>query len=188
MYDIPAVIFAGGKSSRMGMDKALLPYLEYETLSEFQYRKLQKYFTSVYLSSKINKFDFRCELILDTKDESSPLVALVSIFEQLNIERIFVLSVDAPLIDKTIIEKLFSNDDAYYDATIAKSPRGLQPLCGIYHRSILTKAKVALKNDIHKLTKLLNESYTHKVPFDKETPFTNLNHKEEYEALLSRKL
>ncbi len=32
IQDIPLVIFAGGKSSRMGKDKALLPFGGYSTL------------------------------------------------------------------------------------------------------------------------------------------------------------
>jgi molybdopterin-guanine dinucleotide biosynthesis protein A len=188
MHNIPAVIFAGGKSSRMGTDKALLPYLGYKTMSEFQYNKLQKYFNTVYISSKEDKFDFDCEVILDTKEMSSPLVALVSIFEQLQVESIFVLSVDAPLVDELVIEKILGNDDESYDAIIAKSPKGIQPLCGIYHLSILTQAQDALENDMHKLTRLLKEANTYTVNFHEETPFTNLNHKEEYEALLSSHL
>jgi len=186
MYDIPAIIFAGGKSSRMGTDKALLAFKGYKTMSEFQYRKLEKYFSSVYISSKENKFDFDCKLILDIQDESSPLVALVSVFEQLNIESIFVISVDIPLLDEAVIKKIFANDNKDYDAIIAESPNGLQPLCGIYHRSILSYAKTALKNDTYKLTKLLKEAHTYRVIFNKETPFTNLNHPEEYKALLFR--
>ena len=186
MHNTPAVIFAGGKSSRMGRDKALLPYAGCKTLSEFQYKKLQNYFTAVYLSSKTNKFDFDCEIIFDVEEKSSPLVALVSIFEQLDVERIFVLSVDAPLVDETVIEKLFESDDKRHDAIIAQSPQGLQPLCGIYHHSILPHAKRALKNDMYKLTKLLQVAHTLTVSFDQELPFANINHKEEYERLLSR--
>ncbi len=183
MRNTPAIIIAGGKSSRMGKDKALLPYEKYKTMSEFQYRKLQKYFNTVYISTKENKFDFDCELILDIQEEASPLVALVSIFEQLDIESIFILSVDAPLVDKSVITKLFANYDKSCDAIIAKSPKGLQPLCAIYNRSILVDAKEALAHNRHKLTKLLDEANTRTVHFDDENLFTNLNYMHEYKKL-----
>jgi len=184
MYDIPAVIFAGGKSSRMGEDKALLPFGDYCTLSEFQYKKLQAYFDNVYLSSKEEKFDFECKVLLDTSTLSSPLVGLVSIFEKLDSQSVFILSVDAPLVDKEVITKLFNAYDKNYDAIIARSPNGLQPLCGIYNRSILALAENALNKDMHKLTDLLEQSHTHIVTFENETLFTNLNYKHEYEKLL----
>jgi len=184
MDNIPAIIFAGGRSSRMGEDKALLPFEGYKTLSEFQYKKLQKCFHTVYLSSKEKKFDFECDVIVDTYTESSPLVALVSIFETLDVESIFVLSVDAPLVDAQVITKLFQAYDKSYDAIIAQSPNGLQPLCGIYHRSILTLAENAIENNMHRLTKLLDLANTCTVSFEEESLFTNLNYKHEYEKLL----
>jgi len=186
MYNIPAIIFAGGKSSRMGEDKALLPFKSHKTLSEFQYQKLQQYFNTVYLSSKAKKFTFTCDVILDIYSTSSPLVALTSIFKTLDSESIFVLSVDAPLVNRQVIDKLFHAYDKRYDAIIAQSPNGLQPLCGIYNRSILSLAEDSIKKDIHKLTRLLKLSNTCTVSFEDESLFTNLNYKEEYEKLLLR--
>lgn len=186
MYDIPAVIFAGGKSSRMGMDKALLPFGGYNTLSEFQYKKLKRLFNSVYLSSKENKFDFKCDLILDTYQVSSPLVGLLSIFETLHCDRVLVLSVDAPLVDEQVFNTLIDAYDEEHDAVIAKSPKGLQPLCGIYNHSIMDLLQKAYENDEHKLTKLLHASNMKTIPFDDEVLFTNLNYRKEYEKLLLR--
>ena len=78
-----AVIFAGGKSSRMGEDKALLPFANYPTLTEFQQDKLSTLFDEVYISAKENKFDFDCKVIQDNDKENSPLVGLISVFESL---------------------------------------------------------------------------------------------------------
>ncbi len=55
---LSAIILAGGKSGRMKKDKSLLPFNEYNTLAEFQYRRLSKIFSKVYISTKNNKFDF----------------------------------------------------------------------------------------------------------------------------------
>jgi len=109
-YTIPAILFAGGKSSRMGEDKALLPFENYNTLSEFQYQKLKQWFNEVYISSKTNKFPFPAKVIKDNYSESSPLIGLISVFEQLESEAVFILSVDAPLINKKVVKKLW---DAY---------------------------------------------------------------------------
>jgi len=185
MYDMPAIIFAGGKSSRMGEDKALLPFGGYATLSEFQYNKLSLLFSSVYISTKYPKFNFDSPLIQDIYEESSPLVGLLSIFEVLKCKAIFILSVDAPLVDKKVIDTLFeayeSHDNA--DIVIAKSPNGLQPLCGIYTQTILPLAKKHFEQKNHKLTSLLKNLNTITVSFEEDTPFTNLNTPEEYKAL-----
>jgi len=183
MNTLSAVIFAGGKSSRMGEDKALLPFNGYPSLSQYQYQKLKKYFHKVYLSSKVDKFEFDCQILYDTKDTSSPLVALVSAFEQLSNEALFVLSVDSPLVDASVFETLIEAYDPSYDAIIAQSPTGIQALCGIYHRSILPLAQEMLQEDKHKLRHLLTKAKTKFVLFEEEALFTNLNYKQEYEAL-----
>jgi len=186
MYNtIPAVIFAGGKSSRMGQDKALLPFAHTPTLSQFQYEKLNTLFHTVYLSAKENKFNFKCQVISDKYEESSPLVGIVSIFETLEAEAIFILSVDAPLVDYTIIDALYQvyMENIDVSAVIAKSPKGLEPLCGIYTKKILPLAKEYLTTHNHRLTRLLEHSDIKVVTFNSNKPFTNLNTPEEYNAM-----
>ncbi len=184
-YPITAVIFAGGKSSRMGKDKALLPFAGYNTLSEFQYHRLSSFFHQVYISSKKNKFDFDVNIIVDCYDESSPLVGLISIFETLEVDEVFILSVDAPFVNKATITKLLSYEKKY-DAVIAKSSSGVQPLCGIYRRSILSMAQKYLKEENYRLNSLLKAVDTKFVSFEDDTLFTNLNHPHEYESALKK--
>ena len=182
-HTIPAVIFAGGKSSRMGKDKALLPFADCNTLSEFQYNKLTSLFNKVYISSKENKFDFDATVITDRYEESSPLVGIISLFETLEEDELFILSVDAPFVNKEVIEKLLNHKEKF-DAIIAKSTSGTQPLCGVYRRSILPLAQKHLKEGNHRLNNLLRKANTQFVSFDDDTPFTNLNHPHEYESAL----
>lgn len=177
-----AVIFAGGQSSRMGRDKSLLPFGGYSTLAEYQYRRLKKIFHRVYISTKSDKFPFECHSIYDTYSESSPLVGLISIFETLEEDELFILSVDAPFVDRDIIDALYekSNNDSF-DAIIAESPQGIEPLCGIYRRSIIPIAKKLLSQNNHRLNALLDHAKSHFVSFDNRDLFENLNHPYEYE-------
>ncbi len=185
-YNITAVIFAGGKSSRMGRDKALLPFANYSTLSEFQHNKLDSIFDKVYISSKKDKFGFTSKVIIDRYEESSPLIGIISIFETLEVDEVFILSVDAPFVDEKVIEELldYKNHEEKFDAIIAKSPNGIEPLCGIYRRSILPLAKKYLKEDNHKLNHLLKMAHTQFISFEDNTPFININHPHEYENAL----
>ena len=181
---IPAVIFAGGKSSRMGKDKATLPFGGYGTLAQYQYERLKKIFKDIYIGTKTAKFDFDAPLILDRYAASSPMAGLVSAFETLEeADAIFVLSVDAPFVDETVISKLL-RADRNADAVIARCCGKVQPLCGLYRRSALPRAKATLEADKHKMGILLEELDTHHVDFEKREAFLNLNHPEEYEAAL----
>ncbi len=176
-----AVILAGGKSSRMQTDKALLPFGAYNSLAEYQYRRLSSLFEKVYLSAKENKFDFEVEIISDVHNDASPLVALVSIFETLDIDEVFVLSVDAPFVNKEVIKRLYEAKALDVDVVIAKSLKGVEPLCAIYHRSFLAKAKQALEANRHRLQSLLDSLKVKQVMIEEERFFMNLNYPQEYE-------
>lgn len=179
------VIFAGGKSSRMGKDKSLLPFGDYTTLSEYQQERLKPWFKKVYIAAKENKFDFNCTCIEDKDDISSPLIGLRSILESIEEEEIFVLSVDAPFVDQNVIEQILNDNNPSFDAIIAKSGSGVQPLCGLYKKSMLPFIYRQLEEDNHKLQALLELANTHYVSFDNDQPFTNLNHPHEYEKALN---
>ena len=185
IHTCSAVIVAGGKSSRMGKDKSLLPFGSYTTLSEFQQERLKPWFTKVYISAKENKFDFDCECIEDKEGVSSPLIGLLSILENIEEDEVFVLSVDAPFVDKSVIETILNSDDSSYDVIVAKSPSGIQPLCGLYKKSILPFIYHQLEANDHKLQALLKLAHTHYVTFEDDQPFTNLNHPHEYEKALN---
>lgn len=176
-----AVIVAGGKSSRMLQDKALLPFGTYNSLAQFQYERLSKLFSKVYISAKENKFDFEVDIIEDVNAVSSPLVALVSIFETLELDEVFVLSVDAPFVNEETITKLYEAKRGLVDVIVVESEKGIEPLCAIYHRSFLAKAKSALVHNEHRLQALLSELKLIKVFCDDKVKFMNLNYPKEYE-------
>ena len=188
MLDIPCIIFAGGKSSRMGEDKSLLPFGGFNTLTEFQLFRLNKIFKNVYISCKDkSKFNFQADFIEDIKTSSTyaPTAGFVAVFEYLTCDRFFALSVDTPFVDEDEMERLIKADKSDNEATIAKTASGMQPMCGIYHRAISKKFNQMFKEENHKLGYLLKNSKTVFVDFEDEKPFLNLNHPHEYQEALS---
>lgn len=172
----------------MGQDKSLLPFGGYTSLAEFQYRRLSNFFTHVSISTKTaDKFDFKADFILDpTEVDFAPTAGFVSAFEQLQCERIFVLSVDTPFVDEETIRTLIEADSPDLDAVIAKTSSGSHPLSGLYHASLLGEFRRMLQESDHRLGKLLSTSQTRFVEFENEESFMNLNHPHEYEKALSR--
>lgn len=63
------VILAGGKSSRMGRDKTLLPFGGFATLTHYGAHKFGRIFEHVFVSSKFEKFDPPLPLIKDADTE-----------------------------------------------------------------------------------------------------------------------
>lgn len=167
----------------MGEDKALLPFGSYDTLAEYQYIRLSKLFSKVYISCKDpSKFSFNAEYVVDDKSITTyaPTLGFISAFASLNAESFFALSVDTPFVGVEEIEKILNADSISSDATIARTDSGIQPLCGIYHRS-LEQSFTAMQNENrHRLGYLLKDAKTTFVPFEDAHPFTNLNHPHEY--------
>lgn len=172
----------------MGEDKALLPFGKFKTLTEFQLSRLSKIFSNVYISCKDkNKFDFQANFLED--DDSintfAPTAGFISAFKHLKVQRFFAISVDSPFINFDVIQQLINADKPLNDATIAKTQNGLQPLCGIYHRSLEVKFQDMQKDDNHKLGFLLKSSKTEYVQCEDNQVFLNLNSPQDYKEALT---
>ncbi|MFC2429373.1 MAG: molybdenum cofactor guanylyltransferase [Campylobacter sp.] len=63
------VILAGGKSSRMGRDKTLLPFGGFATLTHYGAHKFGRIFERVFVSSKFDKFNPPLPLVKDVSPE-----------------------------------------------------------------------------------------------------------------------
>ncbi len=189
MIAMHCVIFAGGKSSRMGENKALLPFGGYDSLLQYQYSRMRTIFDRVSISLKEGMIpDFPCTVIEDRVKENifAPTAGFVALFDVLQEERIFVLSVDTPFVSKTELMALLSRDRREHDATVARTLSGVHPMCGIYHRSLHQTFRRMLDEGDHRLRKMLQASQTCWVDFDQEAAFANLNYPHEYEAALQR--
>jgi molybdopterin-guanine dinucleotide biosynthesis protein A len=191
LYTIPCVLFAGGKSSRMGEDKALMPFGGKDTLAQFQYERLEELFARVYISAKdASKFAGYDAVVIEdviAKETDAPTAGFANVFKQLKAENtIFVLSVDTPFVDEKIIRKLLEVSNAQkHDAIIIRTPRGIHPLCGVYSRSLeLPLSNMLIKGE-HKLTKLLENSNVFYIDIQDEDALLNLNTPEDYQRALA---
>jgi molybdopterin-guanine dinucleotide biosynthesis protein A len=182
IQNIPCVIFAGGKSSRMGEDKSLLPFGGYSSLSEFLHVKMSEVFEDVYISCKdSSKFDFDAKFIEDEKisEDSAPTLGLFSTCNVIESEYFFALSVDTPLISKESIEKIIStcSDE---DVVLPKTQSGKHPLCALYATRLKETFKDMVEKKDHKLNKMISALHVKIVEFEYEDEFLNLNYKDEY--------
>lgn len=174
----------------MGEDKSLLPFENYNTLIEYQYNKLIKLFPKVYISCKYDKFDFLTDeekkeiLIYDVcEDESSPMIALKSIFNCLNSDKIFIITVDTPFVRDETIQELITKSNNF-DITIPYTEK-LHNLCGVYNKNILSLITNFIQKNTHKIGLLFKDSKVNKIQFFDETEFLNINTKDDYSKAIS---
>lgn len=99
--DIAGVILAGGKSSRMGQDKATLSYKGKSLLQHIQEKFKEAGITDIYISGDEGVSD----IVLD----KGPLGGIYSVINQLpkNIKAILIAPVDMPLVSSDLLQKLF---------------------------------------------------------------------------------
>lgn len=181
MYIDTAVIFAGGKSRRMGEDKSLLPFGGFETLAEYQYEKLKKLFKYVYFSVKNRKFDFTDDLIVDSSKNHAPTYGLTEVLNQLN-KPFFALGVDIPFVKEETIRTLC--EKRVHDVITIENSGKLEPLCSVYYPTIKDNIIHAIEKNNHKLTDIIKRANSFVIEKNDSEEFMNLNDRESFTKAL----
>ena len=183
---LSAVILAGGKSSRMGRDKALLPFKEFNSLAQYQYNRLSKLFDRVYISAKSSKFDFEAPLIIDNATTiSSPMVALEAILSYIKDDTVFIIGVDMPFVSEATIKKMIDfYNSSDIEIAVAKCEK-LEPLCAIYSTSLIDRVRDLIHQNNHRLQTLIEQSKIKRVKIDDIDEFLNLNRVSDYKNALT---
>lgn len=189
MDNVTGVILAGGKSSRMGCNKALLDY-QGEPLIASVYKKLSRIFTRVMVvTNSPADYDFLpCVKIPDIFPDKGSLAGIHAALQAATTERIFVVACDMPHLDEKLIRHLAGIPAAA--AVVPRSECGLEPLHAIYSKESLPAFTSALQADKKKILDLLDQVSAKIVPPDEVaaisagfSSFDNLNTPEDYSRL-----
>jgi len=196
MYsDITGVILAGGKSSRMGVNKSFLK-LGNQTIIERIVELMKSIFTEVIIITNTpDEYKFlKLPLYEDIYKWKGPLAGIHSALTHSQTEKIFVLSCDVPLMSKEMIEYI-ANYKTDKGIIITRAAGYLQPLVGTYGKSILPEAEEILKKNpideklihysLHKLiettkTKIIDPT---SLPFYSDELFFNINNMEDFRKI-----
>jgi molybdopterin-guanine dinucleotide biosynthesis protein A len=160
MEDLSASILAGGKSTRMGTDKALV-LLDGRTLLSRMLDLARQLTSNVHIIGDPGKFAPFSSTIEDIFPGCGPLggihAALRSSLTDLNV----ILAVDVPFVSLTLLDYLISratSSDA--NVTVARAAGGFQPLCAVYRRSFADAAENALRARHYKIDTLFAPTTT----------------------------
>lgn len=176
--NVTGVILAGGKSSRMGQDKACLS-LSGKTLFSVNLELLRTYFNEVMIAG--DRPDLAQPDLPSIPDicPGSSLGGLYTGLMSAETDWIFVTPCDMPYPDGRILELLFSLH-AGADAVVPQTPHGYEPVFAFYHKNCLPVFSDALKSgrkSIHSLFPLLNVHFLtwQNMPADWQKNFMNIN-------------
>ena len=180
---VPAAgfVLAGGRSTRMGQDKALLT-LGGEPLVKRGVRKLSKVCAEVAIAGGAENLMQFGRVIPDESSGCGPLAGIVAALEQSSFEWNLFLAVDAPFVPVSVLKALlFMAAGSPSVCVMARTQGVMQPLCAVYSREALAVLRQELVAGRWKITRAIEAAGPVKVvDFDDASWFANLNTPEEF--------
>jgi molybdopterin-guanine dinucleotide biosynthesis protein A len=151
---VAAFVLAGGKSARMGQDKAFLPW-EGQTLLERALEATQAVASCTRIVGAKVKFEAYASVVEDIFVDRGPLGGIHAALSSTGREFNLVLAVDLPFATPALLTYLIGRaQDTPHLATVPRLGAGWEPLCAVYRRKFAVVAERALKrgqNAIHRL-------------------------------------
>ena len=182
--NISLIILAGGNSTRMGTDKALLT-LNGKTFVQTLYDNLNGICEEVIISTNNSNVKISgAKIIADEMKNIGPIGGLYTCLKQIKNDSAFVVTVDTPLVSEKLLFKIFLQS-ANYDISIIKHNNKTHPLIGIFYKNIIKLAETKIAQKKYKIMKLI-EKAKHQiisVSSDYEKELFNVNSMEDYELL-----
>jgi molybdenum cofactor guanylyltransferase len=132
-----SIILAGGQSSRMGANKALVPFLG-KPLIQYSIDLARSFTNEILISANNHDLDFLgFPVVNDLYNVKAPLAGIHSGLKSTRSDWNLVLTCDMPNVTKELICLLLSSLE--YDLRMVVPHHGgfVEPLCGFYHRDLI---------------------------------------------------
>ena len=138
-------VLCGGRSSRMGTDKAGL-IINGKSFLQHQLDTLRSCgIKDLMISASPDSPERRCpgaRTVEDLYTDCGPLAGIFSVLKACGTPYCVILSVDSVLVSsKTLTALMQLAEEQQSDITIVRSPSGMQPLTGIYKTSAAEEAE-----------------------------------------------
>jgi molybdopterin-guanine dinucleotide biosynthesis protein A len=190
MGGVNAFVLAGGKSSRMGTEKAFVN-LNGQTLLQRALELVRPIGQTVWILGSREKFGSYGTVIEDEFPNHGPLGGIHAALRASDQELNLILAVDMPFVENRFLAYLAKS--AKDTAAVVTAPRAegrWQPLCAVYRPEFAILAEQALKADKNKIDPLFSQVAVRAIDdtelrgkgFAPEM-FRNLNTPEEVEAV-----
>lgn len=157
MQLITAFVLAGGKSARMGSDKAFLDFAG-RTLLVRALDLARSVTPDVKIVGDPEKFASFAPTVCDLYSNRGPLGGIHAALTNSTTDLNLILAVDLPFLDPRFLQYLIAASEST-DAVVTVPQAGghLHPLCAIYRRPFLPHAERALAESRNKLDALFSE-------------------------------
>ncbi len=184
--DVTGIILAGGKSSRMGIDKGLIN-LNGQPMIQSIIDTLKSIFETLLIISNNNEYKkFGLPVHEDLIKNKGPVGGIYTALEKTKTETNIIISCDTPFVSAEVIRKLLAESDST-KVLIAKHNEKEHPLIGVYKKECRQVFKTNLDQNQLKL-RSVNAQLDYKVvvlPIEEFTSriFANINTKEDLKQI-----
>lgn len=182
--DATAIVLAGGKSSRMGVDKAMLPILG-KPMIEHIVQQLQPHFRQVLISANdIEKFAFlKLDIIPDKQPGYGPLMGIASALSVSAHDVNVVIACDMPSLNIEFLRSIIHQANGYDCVTPVNSTGHYEPLLAVYRKSVLPFAYTVLDSDNPKIARIFEHCTVRFVSLPQDSLAQNINTLDDYRTL-----
>ena len=174
-------VLAGGRSSRMGRDKALLP-LEGSTLIDRIAARVLDAAGSVTIIGSPEKYgSVGYPVIPDAVLECGPLGGVYTALRSTEAEWNLIVACDMPDVTADLLKDLLaiaSRSEA--DCVVPESVTGLDPLCAVYRRRCAGPAYAAISRKSLKMHDFVSSLHAEKWPVSEPALLANVNTPEQW--------
>lgn len=169
-------VLAGGRSSRMGRDKALMPW-KGSTLIESVAREVLNAAGNVTLIGSPERYgNLGFPVICDKIEGCGPLGGLHAALSVTTAEWNVLVACDMPAVTRELLEELLGAAEASgADALVPQTPGGLEPLCAVYHVRLLSAVESAIHSKLLKMHDFVSKIDARRWPVPDSGLFRNLN-------------
>lgn len=166
-----AAILSGGRSSRMGMNKALAD-LNGITVIEYILTRLQVHFQEIIIVTNEPELyrSYHARVITDIYPRKGPIAGIHAALKAATSGSLFVLSCDMPFVSFAAAEFMLQRAHGY-DSVVPVLGGHLQPTAAVYNASCLKYLTDCLENDKLKLTRIFEDLNTLYVDEGEFLPF-----------------
>jgi len=183
-----AVIMAGGRSRRMGQDKAILE-IDGNPAIKHVFDQLRLYFDEILVSSdNMAKHSFPgVKVVPDEVTGKGPLVGIASALRVSRNDTNFVIACDIPEVDIGLVRRLI-NKSRNFDAVIPKTgPSKYEPLFAVYKKSTLAAIDESITAGNYKILHPLKKCKVGYVELPQGEQVKNLNTMNDYLEFVKEK-
>ena len=161
LADVSVFVLAGGKSTRMGADKAMV-LLNGRTLLDGALEIARSVSTEVRIVGDPGKYSRFAPCIQDLYANCGPLGGIHAALRESHTDLNLMLAVDLPCVTPAIMRFLTARatQSPQSTVTVPRSGCGLQPLCAVYRRELAALAEEALRAGRYKIDALFDPAST----------------------------